>query len=116
MSKHPFEAPTRADLEHLPVEILSEDDLGVLSVRAWAKDGESVKVTWDVLARSFTVWWRSADAERLTVYRELVVQVSVNVELGAVVFRCWSQGADLKGTLVVRVAETVTVTDATLQS
>jgi hypothetical protein len=116
MAQHPFEAPSPADLEHLPVEILPDDDLGVSSVRAWAEDGDVVRVTWDVIARSFTVWWRSGDVERLRIYRELVVQVSVNHERGAVVFRCWSGGADLSGALVVRVAETVTVSDVTLQS
>ena len=115
MTNDSLEVPATADLAHLTVEVVPGDDLGVQSIRAYADDGDVVTLTWDEFARAVTVSWRAPDLERLRIERELATKVSVSDERGAVVFRCWSEGVGFGGTLVVRVAERVTVSDVTLR-
>ena len=109
-----LEAPSIAELIHLSVELLPVEELGVVSVRTYANDGDTVTLTWDTFACSFTVSWRSADVEVLQIYRELATKVSISENRGVTDLTCWTSVEGLGGHLWVRVADRVSVSDVLL--
>jgi hypothetical protein len=115
MTNYLFESPSIAEIIHLSVELVPVEGTGVVSVRAYADDGDTVTLTWDVIARSFTIWWRRSGVERLRIERELATQISIRDDHGAVELECWSRGSDFGGHLLVRVADHVSASDAILR-
>jgi len=85
-------------------------------VTAWAKDGDTVKLTWEEVAGSVGVRWLHADDERLSLERESASKVSIREEQGRGEFRIWSEAPGLAGQLVIRVGDHVSVSDAILRT
>lgn len=110
-----MEVPQLSDLDGLPVEVVSSEEPGVVSVTSWANDGSVVTVTWDEIAGSVQVRWTEADEERLVVEREMVSKVSVREDHGRIEFWIWSDAGVLGGELVVRVGDHVGVSDVLLR-
>jgi hypothetical protein len=110
-----LEVPDRDDLSELPVEVLATDEPWVSSVVAEAEDGATVTVTWDAIARSVHVQWRSRDEDQLVLERETATRVSVHRINGDVEFRVLSEALETKGELVIRIGRIVTVHDALLR-
>ena len=115
MTDGSLEVPSTSDLIHLPVEVVPEDEPGVVSVTAHAADCDTVTLVWDVIARSVTIRWMSSHVVRVRMERELATKVSVLADEGAVEFLSWIRASDLGGHLVVRVAESVSISDAILR-
>ena len=115
MTSYGLEVPPVAEIIHLPVELVPVEGDGVVSVRAYADDGDAVRLTWDVFACSCTIWWMQGDVQRLRIERELATKVSIREDHGAIEFWCWTRGEDFAGTLVVRLASCVTVSDTLLR-
>jgi hypothetical protein len=111
-----IEVPRPDDLEGLPVDVALGDEPGVCSVTTWADDGDDVTVTWDQLAGSVQVRWRSRDVDRLTLTREAASKVSVRYEGGQVEFHVWLRSDGLSGELVVIAGALVTVADTLLRA
>lgn len=110
-----MEVPRLSDLDGLPVEIVSSEEPGVVSVTSWANDGSVVTLTWDETAGSVHVRWAEADEERLVLEREMASKVSVREDRGRIEFWIWSDAGGLGGQLVVRVGDHVGVSDALLR-
>ena len=110
-----LEVPRITDLDGLPVDVASSDELGVVAVTASAGDGAVVTLTWNEVAGSVSIRWLEAGDERLALEREIATKVSVCEEHGQVEFRVWSEADGLGGQLVVRVGEHVGVSDALLR-
>ena len=111
-----LEVPRTTDLDGLPVDVASSDELGVVAVTASAGDGAVVTLTWNEIAGSVSLRWIEAGDERLALEREIATKVTVREEYGQVVeFRVWSEADGLGGQLVVRVGKHVGVSDALLR-
>jgi hypothetical protein len=110
-----LEVPQLSDLDGLPVEVVTSDEPGVVSVTSWANDGSVVTFTWDEIAGSVHVRWTEADEERLLVERESASKVSVRENRGQIEFWVWSDAGGLGGQLVVRVGDHVGVSDVVLR-
>ncbi len=110
-----MEVPRLSDLEGLPVEVVSSDEPGVVSLTSWANDGSIVTLTWDETAGSVHVRWTEADEERLVLERETVSKVSVREDHGRIEFWIWSDAGGVVGQLLVRVGDHVGVSDALLR-
>jgi hypothetical protein len=109
------EVPRLSDLDGLPVQVVSSNEPGVVSVTSRASDGSVVTLTWDESAGSVHVRWTEGDEERLLVERETASKVSVREDHGRIEFRVWSDTGGLGGQLVVRVGDHVCVSDALLR-
>lgn len=109
-----LEVPQLTDLDGLPLDVAS-DEQGVVSVTAWANDGDVVTLTWDVIAGSVNLRWLEGADERLVLERETASKISVREEQGQVQFWIWSDADGLGGQLIVCVGERVTVSDAILR-
>lgn len=110
-----LEVPLDEDLAELPLEVLSGESLGVSTVLAVAGDGSELSVTWDEIACSVTVRWRSEGTDRLVMTRETATQVTIRDERDHTDFRIRSESDELTGELVIGVGSVVTVSDALLR-
>lgn len=110
-----LEVPQILDLDGLSVDVATSDAPGIVSVTAWANDGDVVTVTWDEIAASVGLRRLSGNDERLVLARETASKVSIHEEQREVVFRVWSRSEGVGGHLVVRVGERVAVSDEILQ-
>lgn len=110
-----MEVPQLSDLDGLPVEVVSSEESGVVSVTTWANDGSVVTLAWDDTAGSVHVRWTEADEERLVVERETASKVSVREDHGRIEFWIWSGVGGLGGQMVVRVGDHVHVSDTLLR-
>lgn len=112
---HPIEVPQLDDLAGLPVDVVPGDDPGVCSVTAWAGNGDDATVTWDELAGSAQIRWRSNGVVPLTISREAVSKVSVRNVGERVELHVWCRADGLGGELVVDIGQRVMVTDTLLR-
>ncbi len=96
--------------------IQPSDEPGVVSLTAWANDGNSVTLTWDEVAGSASIRWLDGDKERLVLEREAASKISVRDADGSVQFCVWSRSEGMVGELVVGVGEQVSVRDALLRT
>lgn len=110
-----LQVPTEEDLAELPVEVLPGSEPGVCTITAVVGDGGEVSVTWDELASSVTVRWRSGGKERLVVERETATLVTIREERDQVVLHVRSEADELTGDLVIAVGADVTVADTLLR-
>ncbi|MFC8192713.1 hypothetical protein ACFUMH_13740 [Cellulomonas sp. NPDC057328] len=109
-----LEVPHLDDLRDLDVTIEPSEELGVVSVTAWADDGSRVTLTWDEIAGSTSIRWSDGGQERLVLERETASKVSVRKDGGGVRLHVWSTYQELSGELVVRVGTSVSVRDVLL--
>ncbi len=112
----PLEAPRPDELLDLGIMIQPSDEPGVVSLTAWANDGNSVTLTWDEVAGSASIRWLDGDKERLVLEREAASKISVRDADGSVQFCVWSRSEGMVGELVVGVGEQVSVRDALLRT
>lgn len=106
--------PNLSDIETLGLEVMQLDDTGVVSVSLSATDGATVTLTWDEIACSVAIRWMDNDVERLRIEREAVSKVAVSEDGGIVKFQAWMSHGNIKGRLVVRVGQQVSVDDTIL--
>jgi len=114
--RRPLDVPLLEDLASLPVEVIQNgDEPWVCSVVATAGDGDVLKLTWDAVAYSATVWWHEGESQRFRSERETVTQITCREERDFLEFWIRSEVDGLKGLMVVRVGASVTIDDRLLR-
>lgn len=111
----PLEVPRLEDLRDFSIVIEELDEPGVVSIKAWAGDGDTVTLTWDEVACSAHIRWLDGEGERLVLERETASKVSVRDDQGSIQFRVWTRSNGLASELVVHVGARVSVQDAMLR-
>jgi hypothetical protein len=111
----PVEVPNLIDLTDFDVEVTPQDEVGVVAIRAYADNADTVTLTWDEIAGSVSIVWNGLEEERLRLFRESASRVTVGQRAGIIDFSVWMTADGLQGKLFISVGRTVTVSDTILR-
>lgn len=111
----PMQAPHPRDLIEVPVEVEGGDEPWINTVTARSSRGDTVALTWDVVAASIFIRWTAAGSIVLELTRESVERLSIQVSAGVIVFDVLMATEGATGQLFLRIGDTVTATDSILR-
>lgn len=111
MYRNPMDVPLDEDLALLPLDVVVGEEPWIYTVSTYEFDENQVSLNWDTNAYTISILWISNGLTILSMERDAVTGITIELQAGVLVFRIRCETDELVGLLEVRASSTVTFRD-----